>query len=293
MRGSLGPLPTHERVLKKLLDFKLGVIGGFILLCFVLVAIFCPLIAPHDPFQQDMDKMLMPPVWMTGGSLEYPLGTDGVGRDTLSRIMYGTRVSLMVALGATLIQVAIGVSLGLLAGYYGGKTDSIISFLVNAKMGFPFILLAMSLVAVMGASLQNVIIALALGGWTYFIRIARAETKQYKEREFVLAATGLGFSDIRIMFHHILPNLVSSIVVIGTVRMARNIIRESALSFLGLGVQPPTPSWGIMLSEGRGYIMLEWWLATLPGLAIMLCALSANLLGDALRDWVDPHLRKN
>jgi peptide/nickel transport system permease protein len=229
---------------------------------------------------------------MERGLKGHLLGTDYLGRDLLSRIMYGTRVSLVVGVCAVLIQVLIGVSLGLVAGYYGGKLDSVISFLVNCMMGFPFILLAMSLVAVLGPSLENIIVALGFTGWPVFTRVTRIETFRLREREFVLAATAQAFSTARILSRHILPNLLPSIVVLGTVEVARAIIQESLLSFLGLGIKPPTPSWGTMLAEGRNYMLLQWWLAAFPGAAIFLSALGINLLGDALRDLIDPHLRK-
>jgi peptide/nickel transport system permease protein len=207
--------------------------------------------------------------------------------------MYGSRVSLLVGVSAAVVMVLIGVTLGLLAGFYGGWVDSVISFMVNSMMGFPFILLAMSLVAVLGPSLQNIIIALGLTGWPIFTRVTRVETMKFREQEFVLAASSLALSTVRILRCHILPNLLPSILVLGTVEVARAIIRESLLSFLGLGIQPPTPSWGTMLAEGRDYMLLQWWLAAFPGMAIFFSALGINLLGDALRDLVDPHLRKS
>jgi peptide/nickel transport system permease protein len=236
---------------------------------------------------------LLPPVWMAGGSSEFILGTDHLGRDLLSRIMFGTRVSLVVGVSAVILQVVIGVFLGLLAGYYGGRIDSIISFMVNVMMGFPFILLAMSLVAVLGPSLQNIVIALGSTGWPVFTRVVRIETVKLREQEFIMAATTLAFKTKRILARHILPNLLPTVLVIGTVEIARAIIRESLLSFLGLGIQPPTPSWGTMLAEGRDYMLMQWWLAAYPGFAIFMAALGINLLGDAMRDLLDPHLRKS
>jgi len=281
------------RLLRKAWDLKLGVIGGIILVGMLICAVAAPWVAPFDPYEQNIMERLLPPVFFDDGSATYLLGTDSVGRDTLSRIIYGTRVSLIVGISAVLIQVVIGVLLGLLAGYYGGKTDSAISFMVNVMMGFPFILLAISLVAVLGPSLQNIIFALGITGWPVFTRVSRVETIKLRESEFVLCAKTLAFSTMRILLKHILPNVLPTILVLATVEVARAIIRESLLSFLGLGIQPPTPSWGMMLAEGRDYMLSEWWLAAFPGLAIFLSAMGINLLGDAMRDLVDPHMRKS
>jgi len=283
---------SSMRVFRRMWNLRLGVIGGLIILGVIFTAVFCPILAPSDPYQQDLVNRLKPPLWMEKSLKGHLLGTDYLGRDLLSRIMYGTRVSLVVGVCAVLLQVLIGVSLGLLAGYYAGKLDSVISFLVNCMMGFPFILLAMSLVAVLGPSLENIIVALGLTGWPVFTRVTRIETFRLREREFVLAAMTQALSTARILSRHILPNLLPSLLVLGTVEVARAIIQESLLSFLGLGIKPPTPSWGTMLAEGRNYMLLQWWLAAFPGAAIFLSALGIHLLGDALRDLVDPHLRK-
>jgi ABC-type dipeptide/oligopeptide/nickel transport system permease subunit len=291
--GIQGQPKKSARLLGKVLDLKLGVIGGMIILGMLICAVAAPWIAPFDPYGQDIMKRLQPPVFLEGGSSEHLLGTDSVGRDTLSRIIYGTRISLTVGISAVLIQVVIGVILGLLAGFYGGKIDSAISFLVNVMMGFPFILLAISLVAVIGPSLENIIFALGITGWPVFTRVSRVETIKLRESEFVLCARTLAFSTMRILIKHILPNLLPSILVLATVEVARAIIRESLLSFLGLGIQPPTPSWGMMLAQGRDYMLSEWWLAAFPGFAIFLSALGINLLGDAMRDLLDPHMRKS
>ena len=284
---------TLRLVLRKMWSLRLGVLGGFLIFIIVFTALFCNWIAPHDPYKQNIMARLKPPIWLDGSKAGHILGTDHLGRDLLTRIMYGTRVSLLVGVSAAIVMVLIGVTLGLLAGFYGGWVDSVISFMVNSMMGFPFILLAMSLVAVLGPSLQNIIIALGFTGWPVFARVTRVETMKFREQEFVLAASSLALSTARILRKHILPNLMPSILVLGTVEVARAIIRESLLSFLGLGIQPPTPSWGMMLAEGRDYMLLQWWLAAFPGLAIFFSALGINLLGDALRDLIDPHLRKS
>ncbi|MCP4623480.1 MAG: ABC transporter permease [bacterium] len=287
------PPAVLSLVLRKMWHLRLGVLGGLLILVLLITAIFTPWLAPHDPYEQDIMNRLLPPVWLKGGSNDFLLGTDHLGRDLLSRIMYGTRVSLVVGVAAVILQVIIGVFLGLLAGYYGGLSDSVISFMVNVMMGFPFILLVMSLVAVLGPSLQNIIIALGFTGWPVFTRVVRIETIKLRDQEFVMAATTLAFTTKRILVNHLLPNLLPTILVIGTVEIARAIIRESLLSFLGLGIQPPTPSWGSMLAEGRDYMLMQWWLAAYPGLAIFMAALGINLMGDAMRDLMDPHLRKS
>jgi peptide/nickel transport system permease protein len=284
---------TAYLILRKMWQLRLGVVGGLLILSLVFVAVFVPYLSPYDPYEQNIMARLLPPSWMEGGQPEHFLGTDHVGRDSLSRILYGSRISLAVGLSAVLIQVVIGITLGLLAGYYGSSVDSVVSFMVNVMMGFPFILLAMSLVVVLGPSLNNIILALGLTGWPVFTRVTRMETIILREQEFVLAARSLAFKVPRILVYHILPNLIPSLLVLITFEVARAIIRESLLSFLGLGIQPPTPSWGVMLAEGRDYMLFQWWLAAFPGFAIFLSAMGINLLGDAVRDLADPHMRKS
>jgi len=280
-------------ILKRLWHLRLGVLGSLLILGLIVTALFTPWLAPAGPYEQKLTQRLLPPAWMEGGSRQHLLGTDHLGRDLLSRIMYGTRISLVVGVSAAFLQTFIGVTLGVLAGYFRGGVDSVISFLVNTMMSFPFILLAMSLVIVLGTSLPNIILTLGLSAWPVFTRVTRIETIKLREQEYVLAATSLAYSTKRILLCHIVPNLLPSILVLSTVEVGRAIIRESLLSFLGLGIKPPIPSWGMMLAEGRGNMLLQWWLATFPGLAIFLAVLGINLLGDALRDIVDPHLRKN
>lgn len=256
--------PRGSLIFRKIWHLRLGVIGGLVILALLLTAIFCPLLAPHDPYAQNISNRLKPPAWMEKGDWKHLLGTDHLGRDLFSRILYGSRISLVVGISAAILMAIMGVGLGLFAGYYGGQVDSVISFFVNCMMGFPFILLAMSLVAVLGPSLQNIIITLALTSWPVFTRVTRVETMKLREREFILAATSLAYETWRILLHHILPNLLPSILVLGTVEIARAIILESLLSFLGLGIQPPIPSWGTMLAEGRNYMLMQWWLAAFP-----------------------------
>ena len=276
---------------RRLLRLRWGLGAAVVLLLIVASAVFAPLIAPHDPLAVNIRHRLGPPAWMEGGTAQHLLGTDPVGRDLLSRMIYGGRVSLVVGVAAVAMAATIGVLLGLGAGYFGGRTDWIIMALVNVMLTFPFVLLALAVIAVLGPSLGNMIIVLGVAGWPIYTRVVRAETLALREREFVLAGRALGMSHLRIVFHQIAPNLVSVIVVIATLQVAQVIILESFLSFLGLGIQPPTPAWGNMLGEGRLYMLNSWWIATFPGLAIFLTTLVINLMGNALRDWLDPHLK--
>ena len=275
----------------RLLRLRWGLAASAILLLVVASAIFAPQISPHDPLAVNIRHRLAPPAWMEGGTPQHLLGTDQIGRDLVSRIIYGGRVSLVVGAGAVLIAATIGVLLGLGAGYFGGRTDWTIMTVINVMLTFPFVLLALAVIAVLGPSLSNMILVLGVAGWPLYARVIRAETMAIREREFVLAGRALGMSHARIVFRQIVPNLVSVIVVIATLQVAQVIIFESFLSFLGLGIQPPTPAWGNMLGEGRVYMLNSWWIATFPGLAIFLTTLVINLMGNALRDWLDPHLK--
>jgi ABC-type dipeptide/oligopeptide/nickel transport system permease subunit len=252
-------------------------------------AVLAPLVAPHDPYLQAVTARLIPPVWDAAGSWSHPLGTDPLGRDLLSRIVYGARVSISAGALAVAVSMLLGVCMGLLAGYYGGSADAVISNLVNLMLAFPFLLLALAAVAVMGPGFRNMVIVLGVTGWPIYTRVVRAETLKFREREFVLAARALGLGGSRIIRAHILPNLVNTIIVMASLEVARMIILESFLSFLGLGIQPPIPSWGAMLGEGRVYMFTHWWLAAFPGLAIFATTLGINLFGDGLRDLLDPH----
>lgn len=275
--------------LRTLWKFRAGVIGLLIVIGVSLTAIFAGSVSPHDAYDQDVVKRLAPPVWAERGSSAHILGTDPVGRDVLSRLVHGGRVSLATGVAAVLIAGLIGIVLGLIGGFYGGRLDSLINNAVNVMMAFPFMLLALTAVAVMGPSFRNLVIVLGVTGWPIYTRVVRAETYHLKTLEFVTAAQAMGFSNLRIVVRHILPNLINTIIVTSSLEVARMIIQESFLSFLGLGVQPPTPSWGGMLGEGRTYMLTHPWLATFPGLAIFVTTLGINLLGDGLRDLFDPH----
>ena len=277
--------------LRRLWRLKWGLLAAAILALIVGAAVFAPFVAPYDPLSVNIRHRLGPPAWMEGGAPAHLLGTDQIGRDLLSRMIYGGRVSLLIGVVAVLISSTIGVLLGLGAGYFGGRLDWTIMTLINVMLTFPFVLLALAVIAVLGPSLINMIIVLGVADWPLYARVIRAETMAIRAREFVLAGRALGMSHFRLMFGQILPNLVSIIVVIATLQVARVIILESFLSFLGLGVQPPTPAWGNMLGEGRVYMLNSWWIATFPGLAIFITTLAINLMGNALRDWLDPHMK--
>ena len=282
---------VEHATLRRLLRLRWGVAAAAVLLLIVASAVFAPWISPHDPLAVNIRHRLAPPAWIEGGSITNALGTDQVGRDLLSRMIYGGRVSLVVGTTAVLMAATIGVLLGLTAGYFRGNIDWIIMTGVNVMLTFPFVLLALAVIAVLGASLKNMILVLGVAGWPIYARVVRAETLAIREREFILAGRALGMSHLRLMFLQIVPNLTSVIVVIATLQVAQVIIAESFLSFLGLGIQPPTPAWGNMLGEGRVYMLNSWWIATFPGLAIFLTTLVINLMGNALRDWLDPHLK--
>jgi peptide/nickel transport system permease protein len=261
--------------------------GLVLLIVIILAAIAAPLIAPADPTEQDILRSLEPPG--TAGAL---LGTDSFGRDVLSRILHGAQISLVVGLASILVAALVGGSLGIIAGYFGGRTDRLIMGAMDVLLAFPTLLLGLMMVAMLGPSLRNLIIAIALTETAPFARIARAPTLLLREREFVEAGRALGFSNMRLMFVHILPNVVSDLVVIGTLWMAAAIRTEASLSFIGLGVPPPTATWGGMVREGFEHILDGPWLAVMPSIAILLTVVALNMLGDGLRDAIDPRLRR-
>jgi ABC-type dipeptide/oligopeptide/nickel transport system permease subunit len=265
--------------------------GGVVILAAVVVAAFAPVLAPHDITAFDLLHRLAPPAWAAGGSWTHPLGTDLLGRDVLSRIIYGTRTSLALAGAAMLVAAAVGIVLGLVSGYAGSWADALIMRLADIQLSFPYLLLAIAVMALLKPSLVNLIVVLVLRSWVVYARLVRVVTRSAREREFVTAARALGSGGARIVFRHIAPNVVGPAIVVSSFQLAELIIVESSLSFLGLGVQPPTPSWGSMVSEGRAYISSAWWLSAFPGLAIVLAVLAANLTGDALRRALDPRLR--
>ena len=254
---------------------------------YVAIALFAPLLTSRSPTEVNLlDRMKAP--GLVGGDRQYPLGTDSLGRDVRSRVIYGSRVSLGVGLAAVVVAGCLGVSLGLLAGYRGGMLDNILGRIMDIQLAFPTIVLAIAAIAFLQPSVVNVVLVLGVAGWVTYARVVRAEALALRGREFVEAARAVGSSDARILMQHVLPNIISPVLVIATFSMASAIIAEASLSFLGLGVPPQVPSWGGMLAEAREHIQDAWWLATVPGIAIATLVLAINLLGDWLRDWLDP-----
>ena len=271
-----------------LLPGTLARLAGFGVLAFVLMAVFAPLVAPQDPAVTDLFRRLQPPAWMPEGDWAFPLGCDALGRDILSRIIHGARVSIFVGVIVVLLATAIGVMAGLAAGYLRGATDRVVSWLVDVLLGFPYLIFAVGLMAMMGPGVLNMVLALAYKEWVVPCRVVRGETLAARESEYVEAARAIGASSLSIMVGEILPNILSPVIVVGTVRIAQVIILEASLSFLGLGVQPPTASWGSMVADGRAFILDAWWVSTFPGLAILLLVLSINVASQAVRDALDP-----
>ncbi len=261
----------------------LGLLGLVLATAAVLAALAAPILAPHNPFIGDMTQGLRPP-----GTPGHPLGTDQLGRDTLSRVLYGARVALFIGLCTVLVTAIVGGLLGLLAGFFGGWSGQVLMRLCDVQLSFPFILLALTINAIVGLGLRNIIISLSAAGWVVYARVVRGEVLSVKQRDFVQAAAALGTSRARILFRHILPNVAPSIIIVASLQFSQFIVAEAAISFLGFGVQPPTPAWGSMLSESRDFLYVAWWLAAFPGAALALTALGVNLVGDWLRDVLDP-----
>jgi peptide/nickel transport system permease protein len=268
----------------------LVVVGGAILLAVVLASVCAPFLTASDPIRPSFSQRLKAP-WGLGGTSARPLGADNLGRDIYARVLYGGRISLVLATSAVALATAVGVLVGLLAGYLGGRLDDLVMRIADVQLTFPVIMLAIAIVAVVGTSRVALVSVLALSGWVLHARTVRANVLTLRQLEYVEAARALGSSHGRVVFRHILPNTLAPILVIVSSQFATMVLLESGLSFLGMGVQPPHPSWGGMLAEGRDYLSNAWWLATVPGLAISLVVLGANLLGDGLRDLLDPHLR--
>ncbi len=275
---------ASTRAWRQLKRDRLSILGAGIVALVVILALAAPWIAPHDPNAISVANRLQPP------SSTHLIGTDELGRDALSRLLYGARVSLVVGVGVVLARALIGVSIGIVAGFFGGRVDAILMRIVDVFLTFPGLLLALGIMAIWGPGLDRVIIALSVGGWAPFARLVRAEAMTIKERDFVAAATALGARRARVMLRHVLPNVLPLIVVYSAVNISVPIVAEAALSFLGLGIQPPDFSWGSMLSGAHAYMRTAWWLALFPGMAITLTVIGFNLLGDGIRDALDPRV---
>jgi ABC-type dipeptide/oligopeptide/nickel transport system permease subunit len=292
-RGALPDLPRGgRRFLHELLRSPKGLTGFVLVACVLLLALLAPWIATNDPAEQVIVHRFLPPVWAEGGKLSHPLGGDNLGRDVFSRVVIGTQTSVGVALIVIAVIVVLGTAIGLISGYFGGLVDSVLMRIVDFQLSFPFILLALLLLAILGKGTGTLVLALSVAFWVNIARLVRGETLRIRELEFVHAARGMGVPERRIILDHILPNTLPAIVVLATLDVAVIVLAEAAMSFLGLGIQPPTPSWGTMISDGRNYLYEAPWMTLAPGLGIMLTAIGINLFGDFLRDTYDPRLAR-
>ncbi len=284
--------PSPGAILRRRVFGDWGVmIGGGVLLAIILMAIFAPLIAPHDPLDQDLYRKYIPPIWHDKGNWEFLLGTDRLGRDFLSRLIYGAQISLLIGFSAMLISGVIGTALGVAAGYFGGRVDMVITFLITCRLAMPVILVALAVVAIVGSSLSVVIIVLGLLIWDRFAVVMRSSTQQIRNLDYIAAAEASGCSTMRILLSEIMPNILNNLIVVATLEVAHAVLLEAALSFLGLGVQPPDPSWGLMISEGKGEMLFKSWMIVLPGGALFAMVLAVNMLGDGIRDVTAPENR--
>lgn len=292
--------PTAEAVLepspwalmgRRILGHWGFLLGALVLGAMLAMALLAPVLAPHDPYQQDLARRLIGPFWHAKHQAAHWLGTDHLGRDYLSRLVYGVRISLLIGFSAMVISGIIGTTLGVAAGYFGGRVDMVITFLITLRLSMPVVLVALAVVALVGGSLAVVIAVLGLLLWDRFAVVMRSATQQARVMDYVAAAEAAGCSSLRILFSEILPNVFNHLIVIATIEMAHAILLEAALSFLGLGVQPPLPSWGLMVAEGKNFMLFSPWLIALPGLALFLLVLAINLLGDGLRDVSAPESR--
>ena len=289
-----GALVTPRRragVLRRSLTHSGLVVGGLLLLAIVAIALAAPLIAPHDPYDQNLARRLIPPVWHAKGGWEHVLGTDKLGRDYLSRLIFGARISLLIGTLTVLISGTIGTVIGVCAGYFGGRIDAALSYVVTTRLALPVVLVALASAALVGSSLQGVIIVLGLLLWDRFAVVTRSATQQIARTDYVAAARAIGCSTLRILLSEILPNILNALIVVATLEMAHAILLEAALSFLGLGVQPPLPSWGLMISEGKQYMFFSPWVIGIPATALVALVLAINLVGDGLRDVTAPENR--
>jgi peptide/nickel transport system permease protein len=286
--------PTPGALLRRRIFGHAGlIIGGAILTTMLLIAVFADVISPADPYDQMLARKLIPPVWYEGERVtwDHPLGTDALGRDYLTRLFHGARISLFIGFSAMLISGLIGTALGVIAGFFGGRIDLVVNFILMIRLSLPTVLVALAVVSLVGSSLSVVIWVIGLLSWVRFTVVTRSATQQLRDLEFVATAKALGCSTPRILFSEVMPNVVNHLIVVATLVMAQSILLEAALSFLGLGVQPPDPSWGLMVAEARGLIFFDYWLIGIPGVALFLLVLSINLLGDGIRDVTAPENR--
>ena len=285
-------LPSRDALLgARISSHTSFAIGAGVMLVIFAVALLAPWLAPHDPFAQDLGRRLIPPVWHDGGSWTHVLGTDQLGRDYLSRLIYGSRISLLIGATAAATSGVIGTTLGVLAGYFGGRVDLVVSFIITTRLALPVILVALAVAAFIGSSMQIVIVVLGLLLWDRFAVVTRSATMQVRALDYIAAARAIGASTPRIIAAEILPNIANALVVVATLEMAQAILLEATLSFLGLGVPPPAPSWGLMVAEGKEYMFFSPWVITIPGVALFTLVLAINLLGDGLRDLTAPENR--
>jgi peptide/nickel transport system permease protein len=284
--------PSPHRIMRRRALTHPGFLfGTAIMLATILIATFAPLLTPYDPYAQDLSQRLIPPVWAAKGSWAHFFGTDAMGRDYLTRLMYGARISLTIGFGAATIAGFIGTSLGLIGGYFGGKVDAVVMYLVNVKLALPGILVALSLIEVFGGSVFSVTLILGVLFWDRFVVVTRSVTQQTRVADYVTAAEAVGASRLRIILGEVLPNILNHIIVIASLEMGVAILVEAALSFLGLGIRPPTPSWGLMVSEGRNFMFFQPYLVAVPGVAIFVLVIAINMLGDGIRDITAPEGR--
>ncbi len=286
--ADLRNIPPRDVVIRKMGTHKGFKFGFCLLLTIALLGVFGPMVLLASPFEQDLTQRLLPPFWVEGGVREHLLGTDGNGRDYLVRILYGARISLTIGIGAACVGMLIGVTLGVIAGFYGGWIDQTVNYLLTCQLALPGLLLAMTIVFLVGPSVMIVIVVIGALHWTLFLVVARSATRRIRNLDYVLAAQAIGASKFQIITRDILPNLINQVIVIFTLEVGVAILSEASLSFLGVGIQPPTPSWGLLIAEGKDALFYQPWLIILPGFALFMLVVSINMMGDGLRDITDP-----
>ena len=284
--------PSPGQILRqRTLSHKGFMIGAIVLILVFAMALLAPVLSPYDPYHQDLSNRMINPIWHADGTWKHPLGTDNLGRDYLSRLIYGARISLLIGVSAMVISGIIGIFLGVIAGYFGGRVDMFVSFVITTRLSMPVVLVALAVVALIGGSLNVIIWVLGLLIWDRFAVVMRSSTQQLRSIDYVNAAKAIGCSTTRILLTEVMPNILNNLIVIATLEIAHAILLEAALSFLGMGVQPPLPSWGLMISEGREFMLFSPWIITIPGVVLSLVILSINLMGDGIRDITAPEGR--